>query len=358
MNYNLLICYLSGESNAHEQYLVKQWLKSDPEHRRLLEELELIWEASGKSHEDIENDFDAGADWEVLRSRIERVRESNISEEKNKLKLGKTGQSYRHLRPAMSSGFAHIMRIAAVLLIAALIGVYAWQNFHVIEPGQEELAMREIVMEKGQRANMVLSDGTNLNLNADTRISMPETFQSDKREVYLLEGEAFFDVAGDPDRPFLIHSGGAVIHVLGTSFAVRAYPEDETVRVVVNEGTVSLAPGLEENMGIALSAGQLGHFHVEDNSITSEDVEDMELFLSWIDGYLKFNDASMKDVALQLERRYNVEVDFSDPALEELRLTAVLKGRSISNVLNVITASLEIGYYEPDRQTIVFTDKY
>lgn len=352
VSYHLLIRYLTGESTDIEQYQVEQWLEAKPEHRRLMEEVELIWDTSAKNLEAFDNGFDAETDWKALQYRIEK----ELNKKRKMVQPGKADKTYLRSWTGKNSGFVQVMRIAAVLLVAALVGVYAWQNFHVIDPGQEESVMREIVMDKGQRANMVLSDGTIVNLNADSKINIPETFHSDKREVFLHEGEAYFDVTGDPDRPFLIHSGGAVVRVLGTSFAVRAYPEDETVRVVVNEGTVSLAPSHNEDLGIALTAGQLGHFNINNNNVDSGEVEDMKLFLSWIEGYLKFKDTSMKEVAVQLERRYNIEVGFSDPTLEELRLTAVLKGRNITNVLNVITASLEIGYYKTDHQKIVFTD--
>ncbi|MEX2397136.1 MAG: FecR domain-containing protein [Balneolales bacterium] len=351
MNHNLLIRYLTDESADNEQYEVERWLEADPEHRKLLEELELIWRTSGMNLEAVENDFDAEVDWKALRYRIE----IEVNREKKKMKPDKVGKEYRQSGFAKRADFAQFMRVAAVMLIAAFAGIFAWLNFHVVG-SEEELVMREIVMDKGQRANLVLSDGTNVNLNADSKISMPEVFQQDKREVFLLEGEAYFEVAGDPDWPFLIHSGGAVIRVLGTSFAVRAYPEDEMVRVVVNEGTVSLASGHDKSIGANLTAGQLGLFHIKNDTVISKEVEDMEQFLSWIDGYLIFKETSMKEVALQQERRYNVEVDFGKPSIEELFLTATLKGRSVTNVLNVIAASLEIDYYQTDRQTIVFTD--
>src|SRR5699024_11863966 len=93
--------------------------------------------------------------------------------------------------------------------------------------------------EKGQRGNITLSDGTKVILNADSKIILPEVFQSDKREV-TLQGEAFFEVTHNPDRPFIINTGQAVVEVLGTSLDVRSYPDDESGRVVGCVGGVSL----------------------------------------------------------------------------------------------------------------------
>ncbi|MEX0928288.1 MAG: FecR domain-containing protein [Balneolales bacterium] len=356
MNHIVLIRYLSDESSAEEKYEVGKWLEAEPEHSRLLKEMELIWKASSKGPEPYATEFNAEADWKTLQFRIKNEIDSAPPNQKKIMKRTDTGKLYKHSRSAKNKDIAQFMRVAAVLFIAILGGVFAWQNFYAAEPGQEFI-MREIVMDKGQRANLVLSDGTNVNLNADSKISIPEVFRTDKREVFLQSGEAYFDVTGDADWPFLIHSRGAVIRVLGTSFVVRSYPEDEMVRIVVNEGTVTVASGQDESRETTLKAGQLGLFHIENDRITSEEVEDLEQYLSWIDGYLIFRNTPMKEVALQLERRYNAEVDFSEPELEELRLTATLKGRSISNVMDVIAGSLEIGYFKTGRQRIVFTDR-
>lgn len=163
MNHILLIRYLTGESADHEQHRVEQWLEAKPEHHKLLKELELIWKASGKTLEVFENNFDAEEDWKSLRYRIEKergIREAKVQ----------PARVYRHSWSGKSSGFAQVIRVAAVLLISAVAGVYTWQNFHINDPGQEEPVMREIVMDKGQRANFVLSNATNVNLNADSRI--------------------------------------------------------------------------------------------------------------------------------------------------------------------------------------------
>ncbi|MEX2573168.1 MAG: FecR domain-containing protein [Balneolaceae bacterium] len=351
MNRTILVRYLSRECSEREKERVEEWLEKDPQNRIELKELEKIWKASERtSSEEPDDPFNAEEDWRNLAYRIGREEGLKISEGSGTRSKKPSARAI----PLLHSRLTQMAKIAAILLFGALIGALTWQSVNMISPVEEGPTVREIAVEKGQRSNIMLTDGTNVKLNADSKISMPEFFRPDKREIHLVEGEAYFEVAEDPDKPFLIHSGGSVIRVLGTSFSVRSYPEDDGVRVVVKEGTVSLAPDGEENGGVVLTAEQLGLFSFADQSIASEKVEDVELYLSWTEGYLKFQDASMKEVAATLERKYNVQVKFRNPELAEMKLTAELKGRSILSVLNVISASLDIDYLETDQQTITF----
>lgn len=361
MKYSLLARYLSRECSIKERLEIERWLDENPDNRRLLERLELIWKSTKLRSEAENYEFDAESDWKSLRCRIKMDKQINMAGAVKKHKPEKSGIQYLKDQSAINSGFALFMRIAAVLILAAVIGVFTIQiGYDFFTAEEEEPVLREIVMDKGQRVNIVLPDGTYMTLNADSKISIPETFHPNHREVFLTEGEAFFEVSSDPEWPFLVHTGKAVIRVLGTAFAIRSYPEDEEIRVVVSEGSVSLSSRLDESTGTALSAGQLGRFQSTDNRIVTEEVEDMDLFLSWINGFLKFKETTMKQVAVQLERKFNIEVEFTEPELEQLKLTAEIKGRAIHNVLNVISASLEISYYEvvsqDDRRKIVFTN--
>ncbi|MEX0770483.1 MAG: FecR domain-containing protein [Balneolaceae bacterium] len=342
------------------QYLSNEkWLNTLPENERLMEEVDLVLAIYGNSSDE---KFDVQKDWEALRYRILEDEEEQRVRKKQKRGYEQKFSNARGKRKTLSedstynrrSGFLKAFSIAAVFLIAALAGVLTLNNYQTVNQGEGEKIFRQVNLDKGQRANMVLSDGTNISFNADTRVELPETFDRDKREVFLHEGEAYFEVAADPDRPFLIHSRGAVIRVLGTSFSVRSYPEDKTLQVAVKEGTVTLAPVHDESNKLTLTTRQLGLYSLADQRLSTEEIEDMDLFLSWTEGVLKFKDTPLTEVARQLERRYNVEIEFGSPELKKLRLTAEFKSRSMNNVLNVLSASLGISYFEEDWQRITF----
>lgn len=351
LNYSLLARYMSGECTGRELEIIEQWMGENPRNRKAMEEFQRIWETSARKRGTFEEELGIGGEWDKLKNRLRKEGELRGDIDKrsgNIKKLHKTSSEHSRTR--------QLMRVAAVLLIAGLLGLVSYQYGSQSQPETGEQALREISTEKAQRANSTLGDGTRVLLNADSKMTLPSEFASDVREVFL-EGEAYFDVAGNPDKPFVIHSGASVIRVLGTSFSVRSYPEDEGVRVVVQEGRVFFeAEGAEALQKAVLSANELGRFSLKSDRIETRQVDDMELYLSWREGYLKFRETPMHKVATALERRYGIEVAFSHQELREKSLTALLKSRSIRNVLDVIAMSLNIEYELEDNNVTFYQE--
>lgn len=347
LNYSLLARYLAGECTGRELEIIKQWLRENPENRKGMKELKQIWETSARKRP-VSSDYTGiDGEWDKLKDRLK-------NEEGFRGHADKRPAGSKELKtPSGYSTTRHLMRVAAVLLLAGLLGILSYQYWSQSQPEPREQALREISTEKGQRANSTLGDGTRVLLNADSKMTLPSEFASDVRRVFL-EGEAYFDVASNPDKPFVIHSREAVVRVMGTSFSVRSYPEDEQVRVVVQEGSVSFeAKDPRSSQKATLTANQLGRYSLKSNQIETRQVDDIELYLSWREGYLKFRETPMSEVATELERRYGIEVDFRHPAVKEMSLTALLKSRSIRNVLDVISVSLDI-QYELNESNVTF----
>ncbi|SHF55648.1 FecR family protein [Fodinibius roseus] len=349
LNYSLLARYMSGECSSREGEIIEQWMGEDPRNKKTMEEFRQIWETSARKRETSETELGIGGEWDKLKNRLRKEGELRGDIEKRSgpiRKLQKTSSVHSPTR--------QLMRVAAVLLIAGLLGLGSYWYGSQSQPETGEQALREISTEKAQRANTTLGDGTRVLLNADSKMTLPSEFASDVREVFL-EGEAYFDVAGNPDKPFVIHAGESVTRVLGTSFSVRSYPEDEGVRVVVQEGRVSFgAADAQDEQKSVLSANELGRYSLRSNRIETRQVDDMELYLSWRDGYLKFRETPMYKVATALERRYGIEVAFDRQELREKSLTALLKSRSIRNVLDVIAMSLNIEYELKDNKVTFY----
>lgn len=341
--------YLAGACSQAEKEKIEKWIEAGPANRKLMSEYRDIWEASESESEAVESMFNAEQDWERLQQRL--MPHSGDA-------AASTFQQNNYTLHHSHSRMSPILKVAAVILLAALLGVVSYQNFYSPPVAETvEPTLREIVTPKGQLANIKLTDGTRVQLNADSKLRLPNVFQSDRREVFL-EGEAFFDVAKNPDKPFFIHSGEAVVKILGTSLGVRSYPEDASVRVIVKEGRVSLQS--TKKTGISreaiLSPSEVGILDVSKSEIVTHSVQDMELYLSWTEGFLKFKNTPMRQVAQELERKYDIDVELKNDRIKELRLTAVLKSRSIRNVLDVIATSLDIDY-ELNQQQIIFREK-
>lgn len=351
LEYQLLARYLAGECTEQERKKINAWIKADPGNRKRLKQFGRIWDISIKNRGISEDLFDTDKQWEQLQDRLRKNERSTHQSAKENDETGSASKFRSKSIHSMTQKFA---RIAAIILVAGLMGVLVYQNWEQPKPEVKEPVLREISTANAQRVNLTLGDGTSVMLNSGSTVKFPDQFEADIREVFL-EGEAYFDVVSNPERPFLIHSRGSVIEVLGTSFSVRSYAEDDQVRVVVEEGRVAFSIGesdLQNNT--IIEANEMGRYQLGSNDIKTSHIEDMQLYMSWRDGYLKFREARMAEVAKELERRYGLEVVFEDAAIRDMVLTAFLKSRSIRNVLDVVTMSLDIEYeLEDDRVTFL-----
>lgn len=353
INQQLLARYLDGQCTEKEKNEIEKWINQDQEYRKKLRAFERILDITGNKEDrrNVNNDNDvveAKENWEELKSRL--VKETNFG----KQAAGRSRKSTFRVA-SIHSTTQKIVRVAAIVLIAGLISILSYQNLYQPEPKEQEPVFREITTEHAQRANLTLEDGTRVMLNAGSNLRLPTEFEADVREVFL-EGEAYFEVTRNIDKPFIIHSRGSFIQVLGTSFTVRSYPEDEQVRVVVEEGKVSFKADQESEQETVLSANQLGRYELNTKRIQTESVSDMQLYMSWKKGYLKFSNTPMSRVAKELERRYGVNVTFENSEIKEELLTSFLKSRSIKNVLNVIAMTLNIEYRLSDSNVVFYTE--
>ncbi|WP_138432139.1 FecR family protein [Fodinibius saliphilus] len=328
--------YMAGDCTPDEEHKVKNWISADVKNKEKVEQFKRIWDSSEKDQSAVYGMFGTDEQWKKLQKRLKKEGELPSNKQHSYAK--------KYRSSSIHSMTQKVVRIAAIFLLAALIGVFAYQNWYSPEPKVTETVLREVSTANAQRVNLTLGDGTKVMLNAGSSMRFPEKFETDIREVYL-KGEAYFKVKSNSERPFIIHSRGTKIRVLGTAFTVRSYEEDKNVRVVVEEGRVSFTK--TDSMDTAkrlLTAQEMGAYELGSDRIRMTKVEDMQLYLSWKKGYLKFNEEPMAHVAKSLERRYGIEVSFENSEIKNKELTAYLKSRSIKNVLNVIAMSLDIEY--------------
>lgn len=184
-------------------------------------------------------------------------------------------------------------------------------------------------------------------------MNIPGRFASDRREVYL-EGEAYFEVAPDPDRPFIIRTEHSITRVLGTQFNLQAYPEKE-VRIVVEEGKVAFGRRETGSRPVELVRNQMGVLS-DDKEASVYPVKNMNLYTGWIKGRLIFKDTPMLQVMERLERWYDIECVLADSLLKKRTVTGDFEEESMAEVLNIISLSVGMTYEEEDRR-ITFSSK-
>ncbi len=350
VDWTVLARYLADACTAEEAAAIDTWLDADPTRRQLMDELTSVWGASDAPVATLD-DATLEADW----NRLAAVMDATESPAVPPSATGRSNRASRQRRPARSHR-SILQPTLYVLLTGLLLSGGIWLGWTQWGSAASGHTLREVIAERGERANIQLVDGTRVTLNVDSRLRMPAAFASTTRTVYL-EGEAYFDVATDSTRPFIVHAHDAVIDVHGTSFNVRSYPEDRRVQVAVVEGAVSLRSqqSAQQTPGARLESGQIGQLTTDDTHVTTETVSDVSPLLGWTQGRLVFQEAPLTEVTARLERWYNMRFRLADPRLDSLRLTANLKSRSVENVLDVVSASLGIQYHIQDN-TVILAD--
>nr|WP_321358892.1 FecR domain-containing protein [uncultured Hyphomonas sp.] len=170
---------------------------------------------------------------------------------------------------------------------------------------------------RGEMKTLTLEDGSVLTLNTDTSVDV--TFSDDKRQVALIEGEAFFDVAKAPERPFLIDAGEGQVRVLGTSFGVER--RQGVVEVAVSEGTVWVGSSAQKDASESiLTPGMIGYASANGVIVETTDVETVSQRLMWREGRLKFNDTPLRDVAAEFNRYNTIQLVVTDEATGDIEI--------------------------------------
>ena len=364
----LLGKYLSGECTDREREAVKAWIQEDPSRERLLADLRQIWFEANASDEDAHAELDLETEWNRLKDRMDAADDASDSVQRRAQRPSATDRppQARSRRTAASdrgdaTGSAVRIGPAVAAVIAAILGIL-W-----IVGGPDALLdgktatdpYREVVTERGERARVQFADGTTAMLNVDSRLQLPSPFDAGRRVVHLT-GEAFFEVETDSTRPFVLKTDDATVCVTGTSFNVRGYPDDEDVEVAVAEGGVVFrshpAAGAEDRAELTLTTGDVARLRRTSAEVTKRESADLDSFTAWTRGRLLFENTPLRQVAGRLERWYNLDVEIRDAEIASLRLTADLKSQSVRNVLDVISATLDIEY-RISNGTIYLTSK-
>ncbi|MGQ7870111.1 FecR family protein [Sunxiuqinia sp. sy24] len=226
-----------------------------------------------------------------------------------------------------------LLKIAAAVLLAMLVGASA---YWVGQQQQNNEHMAEVVVDDSGLSQIELSDGTRVTLNRDTKINYPDKFGDDSREVSI-EGEAFFEVTPNPNKPFIIHAGEATVSVLGTSFTVNAYPQDDRIEVIVASGKVQVSKQ-ETIEDIILDPGDKGTFITSSKQLIKSQNADPN-FLAWKTRTLVFNETSLSEVVKQLNKVYRVRIEIQDHELDNLLLNAHFEKESLDFILKVISTT-------------------
>ena len=304
----LLRRYIHGEVSDEERIRVAQWLDEDSSHMREFMALRKLYDIS----------------------------------------LWQSGKEETSERKEISGG--RVRRMAfEVLKIAAVLVVGFWVSTLIADWRPEATALTQAVhVPAGQRAELTLADGTDVWLNSGSTLRFPDRFAADSREV-VLEGEGYFFVSRDEERPFTVRTARHAIRVLGTEFNVKAYPDEREERTTLVEGSVGLR-----------HAGKVYMLRPNDQAVVEEGREvrltrvDARKEGLWRTGMFVFERETLESLMGELARWYNVTVFYTNERLKTLHFSGELdRYEDIGRILHMVGLTTDVTFSLQGRTVIV-----
>ncbi|MBN1158795.1 MAG: FecR family protein [Bacteroidales bacterium] len=265
--------------------------------------------------------------------------------------IEKTGKT----RPWKTNIPKLLLRIAAVIVLSAGLA-WIWDVLRKESPHMiEHIVYNEIIVPTGEKSQIILSDGTHIWINSESRLKYPVTFGNESRPV-TLEGEAYFEVTKNSKSVFTVNTKDAEIQVLGTAFNVKSYPEDLKTQTTVISGLVKIEPTRQNIEPVLIKPNQMAVIseipeatEAKDNEVTPElsilNNVNTEVLTSWKDHLLVFADETFEDIAVKMERWYNVKIMILNDELKQERYTGkFVNNETVYEVLEAIKMTTPIVY--------------
>ena len=316
----LVIGYLQGNLSKEETDLFYDWVNESASNKETFFEIKAMYDAGlflGKP-------LDTASSWQRL------------------LNKKKNSQTRRF------NLWYQISSYAAVALIAVAIS----SVFFLFIRDDDKTLYSKYIGGDGLEADVIeLPDGTHVSLGSKTTFHYDKNFGKDKRIVYL-EGEAYFDVAKQKNKPFIVKTKEQDIEALGTKFNVMAYPMDSMTITTLLEGSVRLTTMHIAKQTILEPNQQFVYNRNTESAILRK--VDARQFVSWTSGYYYFHEQSLKAILDRLSHVYGVEFAVSSKTLNKRTFTGTFyRGQSIKDIMEIVNLSIPVKYKIDDRHVTI-----
>ncbi|HEY9048090.1 MAG TPA: FecR domain-containing protein [Ohtaekwangia sp.] len=311
--------YLAGEASQEEIDFVEAWRSQSDANQQYIEQLQTIFVRASSVKE--WQQFDTDAAWSKMKSKLHP----------------KDGR----VIPMQRDSSFSFLKIAASILVVVGIG---WFAYRALYPGISKPV--EVIADR-QTTSDTLPDGSDVYLNKQTKL----TYSYDKKKkshVVKLKGEAYFNINHQDEKKFLVDAEGVFIRDIGTSFNVTAYPESNTVEVVVVEGEVQFFT--DNNAGIQLKAGGKGVYNKISKTFSIEQPENN--VLSYKTKFFSFSNTDLVSVAEALNSVYDKKIVISN-SLQHCHLTVSFNDEDIHEIAQVIAETLNLTIRETATEIVL-----
>jgi len=321
---------LAGETTAEEEKNLSAWIalaEKNKEHYEKLKRAFMLGDAYYKKEKQPEPVLDIDQEWNHFLKQIDAKPKDNV----------RTLES-------PSKTYSVWMRVAAALLMVVVSGFII--NYFIS-------ANKTTVIETADATQEItLPDGSQVTLNKNSQLAYTNDFGKETRSVSL-KGEAFFDVARDPQKRFVINVNEATVEVLGTSFNVQAYHAEKQLEVVVATGTVKLSvPNVKQE--VTLQAGDRGVYARTEKQLTQITNTDIN-FLAWKTRKFIFMETDLYTVIETINHAYQTNITIAANVPATCMVTVIFDQQSLEAILNVLKTTLNLTY-KTENGTIIITD--
>lgn len=353
--------------------------------RRLKDEDIVFWEDWIKKHPEKESEFNLALNILTGVNARYKIDEENSKEAELQKLLSSINNENRIADIDQGQRIFQYVRIAAVFILLIGIGTaMKFLFFNNKNPETNQLTYKELKTPPGKRMHITLTDGTHIWLNAESSLKYPENFTGNERIVYL-SGEAYFDVAHDRKKPFSVITSEIRVNVVGTSFNVKSYSDENTIETTLETGIIRIeelykesttkdndiilkphqkfvfykgnkTDKIEKNEAVAKNeAKEL--FKIEGKKSAIVEIKETEIFTGWKDNKLVFKNERLFELKRRLERWYNIKIGISDPELNNKRLSGVFVNETVEEALKALRFASDINYFHRNDSIIIFTEK-
>lgn len=304
---------MQGKTSIEEEQTLLEWFKSSEAKEEIFSSYLNRWENASTDLSD-----------EIQIRMFENIQE----------KISNVEQVLPAKRKSLRSYIKPIAIVASLLLIVGISVYYTTK--------QSMFSSKEFVVSvaKGQKASLTLPDGTLVWLNSDSKIKYDNTYNADDRRL-TLEGEAYFEVAKEKEKPFIVSTSNIDVQALGTKFDVKSYQNDKDITVTLVEGRLKVGNEVSETI---LNPDERLVYNRQDRLFTKSDIYGTANIAVWRDNELAFYGECLEDVGKVLSRIYNVNIIFTSEDAKGFSFYGVIKNNSLSNVLNIISMTAPIKY--------------
>lgn len=344
--------FKEGSITKSEVALLKKYFASDGIPDELLPLFEDWWNNASSYNET----FEADSSWNEISSAI-----------------GRPGIQPRIPKQKQIS-FRRLLQYAAVFVLA--FGIAWFLRSLKFRSEERETHYCEVEVSYGSKSKIVLPDGTRVILNSGSFIRYPSRFVENNRDIYF-EGEAYFDVVKNAQHPFIVSTQDIKIRVVGTTFNVKAYPEDKKVETTLITGRVDVnienASGYDyDRKSIVLKPGQkLNIIHASHDerdikesradigniSVEVLDISSPAIYTSWKDNILEFDNERFCDLTTRLERWYNVTIINNCPEINEAHISGKFERETIEQALDALNLTIKFDY-TIDKDVVTINNNY